>query len=173
MKTMSEWLSPALLTRKVLLFLVIPMGFAHPGFGQTENSRFTIDGGGGFSEEGNKRITGTIGQSDAGVLESGASRIRGGFWPGAVLSGPPTATPTATSTPTSTPTFTPTLTSTPIGLYFDVRPSPLDGFIDSRDLIEWIDRIKSSKGDLDVLFEFSVLWQKDYPPGGKSESGTE
>lgn len=177
MKTMSEWLSPSILSRRVLLsFLTIPMGFAHPGFGQTEVSRFTLDGGGGASEAGNKRITGTIGQPEAGVLEGGASRISGGFWPGAVLSGPPptpTATPTETLTPTATPSFTPTLTPTPIGIYFDVKPNPLDGFIDARDLIEWVDRTRGSNGDLDVLFGFSVQWRRDYPPGGKSEPGTE
>lgn len=178
MKTMSEWLSPSILSRRVLLsFLTIPMGFAHPGFGQTEVSRFTLDGGGGLSETGSKRITGTIGQPDAGVLEGGSSRILGGFWPGAVLSGPPTSTPTATATetltPTATPSFTPTLTPTPIGIYFDVKPNPLDGFIDERDLIEWVDRTRGSNGDLDVLFEFSVHWRRDYPQGGKRGSETE
>lgn len=144
---------------------------------QSAISRYTIDGGGGVSEGGDKRITGTIGQPDAGVLEGGASRIRGGFWPGAVLSGPatatPTPTPTATGTVTPTPSVTLTLTTTPIGIYFDVKPDPLDGFIDARDLTEWVDRMKGSNGDLDVLFEFSLHWRNDYPPSRKGRAGTE
>ncbi|MCA9438474.1 MAG: hypothetical protein KC978_22010, partial [Candidatus Omnitrophica bacterium] len=90
----------------------------------------------------------------------------------------PTSTQTSTSTPTptetqsgDTPTFTPTLTSTPIGTYFDVRPDPTDGFIDARDLIEWVSRTRGSDGAADLLFEFSVYWQRAYPP--LKESGKE
>ncbi|MCA9449408.1 MAG: hypothetical protein KC931_19980, partial [Candidatus Omnitrophica bacterium] len=89
----------------------------------------------------------------------------------------PTLTQTSTSTPTSTETqpgdtatFTPTLTSTPIGIYFDVRPDPTDGFIDARDLIEWVDRTRESDGAANMLFEFSLHWQRAYPPSGKGRS---
>lgn len=45
---------------------------------------FTIDGGGAIgSSSGEYALSGTIGQPDAGTLESGAYRIDGGFWPGA------------------------------------------------------------------------------------------
>ena len=79
------------------------------------------------------------------------------------------------SEPTSNRTWQkvhlPTLTPTPIGIYFDVRPDPTDGFIDARDLIEWVSRTRGSDGAADLLFEFSVYWQRAYPP--LKESGKE
>ena len=43
--------------------------------------RSTIDSGGGTLMSGNYALSGTIGQPDAGqTLESGAFKLRGGFW---------------------------------------------------------------------------------------------
>lgn len=85
----------------------------------------------------------------------------------------PTETPTGTlptDTPTETPTGTlPTPTETPEGVFFDVAPDPIDGFIDARDLIEWIWRVRDPETDSDLLFEFAQFWQVDYPPSEKHE----
>jgi hypothetical protein len=43
----------------------------------------TIDGGGGISTGGALKLSGTIGQPDAGVMSGGGYEIGGGFWPGA------------------------------------------------------------------------------------------
>ncbi len=42
----------------------------------------TIDGGGGVSTGGPFKLSGTIGQHDAGVMTGGGYEIAGGFWPG-------------------------------------------------------------------------------------------
>ncbi len=42
----------------------------------------TIDGGGGVSIGGGFKLSGTIGQPDAGVMTGGGYEIAGGFWPG-------------------------------------------------------------------------------------------
>ena len=42
----------------------------------------TIDGGGGVSTGGNFKLSGTIGQPDAGPMGGGGYEIVGGFWPG-------------------------------------------------------------------------------------------
>lgn len=45
---------------------------------------FTIDGGGGMdSSGGTYALSGTIGQHDAGSMESGTYDLNGGFWAGA------------------------------------------------------------------------------------------
>ena len=41
---------------------------------------FTIDGGGGTSSGGSYTLSGTIGQSDAGVMTGGNYSLIGGFW---------------------------------------------------------------------------------------------
>lgn len=41
---------------------------------------FTIDGGGGASTNGTYRLTGTIGQPDAGTMSGGGFTLQGGFW---------------------------------------------------------------------------------------------
>ena len=43
---------------------------------------FTLDGGGGEAIGGVYRVSGTIGQPDAGTLSGGNYVIEGGFWPG-------------------------------------------------------------------------------------------
>ena len=45
---------------------------------------YTIDGGGGMeSGGGGYTLSGTIGQHDTGVMESGTYDLSGGFWAGA------------------------------------------------------------------------------------------
>ena len=45
-------------------------------------SRWTVDGGGGTTRGSGYILRGTIGQPDAGVLESGGYTLSGGFWVG-------------------------------------------------------------------------------------------
>jgi hypothetical protein len=86
----------------------------------------TVDGGGTVDASGGpRRLGGTTGQPDAGVLANGTYQINGGFWGGIVGATPvtpsptatgmssATATRTATNTPTRTPTQPVTLTATP------------------------------------------------------------
>jgi hypothetical protein len=47
---------------------------------------YTIDSGGGTSEGGPYRLSGTMGQPDAGTLSGGVYTLQGGFWPGLVAS---------------------------------------------------------------------------------------
>jgi hypothetical protein len=85
-------------------------------------SWWTVGGGGSTASGGAYTLSGTVGQTDAGMLSGGAYTLQGGFWNSAVGVEPtptatstptPTATPTATSTPTATPTATTTPTATP------------------------------------------------------------
>ncbi len=74
----------------------------------------------------------------------------------------PTSTPTATftHTETPTPTVTMTATSTPTRTpNYDVKPIPLDGKIDARDLIEWYERIVTDQEEPVLLFDFALYWQ--------------
>jgi len=48
--------------------------------GQYSLNKHTIDSGGGISAGGTYRLHGTIGQPDAGRLESGNYVLEGGFW---------------------------------------------------------------------------------------------
>jgi len=154
----------------LILFSITPLS-AQSEF---EILRYTIDGGGGSSSGGGFGLSGTIGQPDAGRMSGGEYELVGGFW--GIGSSPPTDTPSptatqATLTPTPSPTATfedETPTETPEGTYFDVKPDALDGFIDSRDLIEWVTRMKKTPPEApDVLFEFSLYWEGEYPPVGK------
>jgi hypothetical protein len=154
---------------------------------QPKITRFTIDGGGGTSQGGSSSISGTIGQPDAGRLSGGDYQIRGGFWIGAGGGAPATETPTSTNipaTPTSTPTPTPTSVSStptntptakpaPSGL--DVKPEVLDQYIDALDLVEWLERNKATppQGSPDILLEFALYWQGEYPPAVISQNPNE
>lgn len=55
---------------------------AQSGGGDFTITQSTIDAGGGVSEGGNFRLTGTIGQPDTtpGTLVGGQFRLAGGFW---------------------------------------------------------------------------------------------
>lgn len=175
-----------------LITLLVPEGTQ----AQPVVTRYTIDGGGGTSQAAGTSISGTIGQPDAGEQAGGGYQLSGGFWVGAP--GPPPATPTPTSTgiaptrtptptgtsisttPTRTPTATstgaastPTPTATSMGISFDVKPDPLDGFIDALDLIEWFTRVKTPEGDPRLLFELSLHWQDEFPPPGKADEMNE
>jgi len=51
---------------------------------------FTVDGGGGMESTGGAfRLSGTIGQPDAGVMSGGTFTLTGGFWAGASVVGGP------------------------------------------------------------------------------------
>ena len=171
-----------------LFTLLSPLLIVIPSLasGQSSITRFTIDGGGGTSETGTKRISGTIGQPDAGILSAGAVRIIGGFWPGVADSTAPTATPTETPTeiePTSTrtptelePTPTKTATAggatptpTPTEFDFDIGDATPDGFIDAPDLIELISQLKGLGIDPHLLFQLILYWQGEYPPAVKTQ----
>ena len=45
-----------------------------------EITRYTVDGGGGFSKGGAYSLGGTLGQPDAGLLSGGVYTLAGGFW---------------------------------------------------------------------------------------------
>ena len=65
-------------------------------------------------------------------------------------------TPSATESPTGD--RTPTATSTPRD--YDVRPTPLDRFIDNRDLIEWVERMRRGEDEGFDLFDFCLYWNQ-------------
>jgi hypothetical protein len=153
-----------------------------PAQAQTTITRHTVDGGGGSSQGGATHIEGTIGQPDAGLHTGGGFQLRGGFWIGATGPALATETPTpsvvastATATPTgtisvSTPTLTPTAKPVPSGL--DVKPDPLDQFIDARDIVEWVSRLRSSNSDRSVLFAVSIFWDGEYLDPAKTGDPT-
>jgi hypothetical protein len=41
----------------------------------------TVDNGGGQSQRDSYRVTGSVGQPDAGAAQGGIYRVRSGFWP--------------------------------------------------------------------------------------------
>jgi len=59
--------------------------FVSRGFCDYQIIWSTIDGGGGTSDGGQYKLTGTIGQPDAGYSEGGYYEVLGGFWPGGPL----------------------------------------------------------------------------------------
>lgn len=164
----------------LLLFLVLTL-FGIQGSSQAQPTirRFAIAGGGGSSQGGTTRITGTVGLPDAGQLSAGAVQISGGFWPGSVGAPTPTPSPTPTQTttvsgPTPTPTSSPTPTAspteggtiptpTPTEFDFDIGGGTPDGFIDSADLLELISQLRALGIDPQILFKFFLYWQGQYP----------
>ncbi len=71
--------------------VLVVVALAPAALAQYDLSWHTIDGGGGTSGGQGFTLTGTIGQPDAGVMTSGGFTLRGGFWPGRQLVGPPPA----------------------------------------------------------------------------------
>lgn len=74
-------------------------------------------------------------------------------------------TPTATETPTEDLTPTEEVTPTPtMTTEYDIQPDPTDGFVDARDLIEWLNRIDNddlpASAPEDLLFDFSLHWKR-------------
>jgi hypothetical protein len=76
--------------RLVLILALLSLAPAKPAGAQVlEIDWYTIDCGGAmFTTGGPYELSGTIGQSDAGVLSGGAFELAGGFWPMVTL-GPP------------------------------------------------------------------------------------
>lgn len=76
---------------------------------------------------------------------------------------PPTPTPTASPTPTPTETPVDETTPTPtVTTEYDIQPDPTDGFVDARDLIGWLARIREddlpASAPEPLLFDFSLHW---------------
>jgi hypothetical protein len=81
-----------------------------------------------------------------------------------------TRTPTTIITPTNTKTQTPTRTATPqvtptptktLSTNYDIwPPANGDGMVDSRDLIEWIERVYGSNNKEEVIFDFARFWKR-------------
>lgn len=69
-----------ILTIAFLLLLTLPV-LAQSG-GDYDLSWNTVDGGGASSTGGTLNLTGTAGQSDAGVMSGGVYTLSGGFWLG-------------------------------------------------------------------------------------------
>jgi hypothetical protein len=154
------------------------LALSQPIQAQTTISRFTIDGGGGSSHGGITEINGTIGQPDAGQLSGGDIKVNGGFWVGGGTMGLPSPTPSPTenlpfATPTPTDLLPPPTPTPPPPTDFDVKPDLLDGFIDARDLAEWVSRVKESGGGPGLLNEFSLYWHGDFPIAAKTQDKRE
>src|SRR5688572_9273410 len=49
---------------------------------------FTVDGGGGTSTGGVFKVSGTVGQADAGAMGGGGFLLQGGFWSGIAVQTP-------------------------------------------------------------------------------------
>ena len=137
-----------------LAFLFL-MAFSLPASAQLSITRYTIDGGGGTSENGTSKITGTIGQPITGVASGGNSRISGGFWPGAGETSNPTPTPTPTMSG-STPT--------PTEFDLDIGGGGPDGSIDAKDLLEFLSLREELELDPQALYQFLEYWKDNYPP---------
>ena len=69
----------------ILILLLITAGGVYAAVNGFALDWWTVDGGGGTSEERDFAVSGTIGQSDAGPLMSGGDyAVTGGFWVGAI-----------------------------------------------------------------------------------------
>jgi len=82
-----------------------------------------------------------------------------------------TASPTATETLTSTPTEVATSTPTP-SFDYDIAPDPVDGFIDAKDLLGWMERIENGQNQADLLFDFSCYWCSDSTPTSSTQAAS-
>jgi hypothetical protein len=56
-----------------------------------------------------------------------------------------------------------------------VKPEVLDQYIDALDLVEWLERNKATppQGSPDILLEFALYWQGEYPPAVISQNPNE
>jgi hypothetical protein len=64
-----------------LMLMAMLMLAASIGSAQQQITRFTIDGGGGRSQNARYTLTGTVGQHDAArLLQGGTYRLGAGFW---------------------------------------------------------------------------------------------
>jgi hypothetical protein len=67
--------------RMILTCILLALLFSAPAVAQYAINWHTIDGGGGTSTGGVYRVSGTIGQPDAGpVMTNGQYAVTGGFW---------------------------------------------------------------------------------------------
>jgi hypothetical protein len=66
--------------RRFMLMAMLMLA-ASIGSAQQQITRFTIDGGGGRSQNARYTLTGTVGQHDAArLLQGGPYRLGAGFW---------------------------------------------------------------------------------------------
>jgi hypothetical protein len=84
MKRSNNKLITIKVTKNILLAMCVLL-FSLPVCADYEINWHTIDGGGGTSTGGPYRLSGTIGQPDAGYSEGGSYELLGGFWPGGPL----------------------------------------------------------------------------------------
>lgn len=85
MRKLHIWIT-FLLTLSVILILTAT-ALAQTG-GDYDLSWWTVDGGGGTSSGGLFSLSGTAGQSDAGLLSGGVYTLGGGFWGGGAVTTP-------------------------------------------------------------------------------------
>lgn len=63
-----------------LLLVILSQSLHAQSAGPYQLDWSTVDGGGGSSSSGRYRVTGSIGQPDAGQLSGGHYLVEGGFW---------------------------------------------------------------------------------------------
>lgn len=103
----------------------------------------SINGGGLTTTSAVYEISASIAQpGGVGVIEGGPYRFEDGFW----------AAVAAVSQPIVSP------------MNYDIRPNPIDGFIDARDLVGWYERIRAETAEAILLFDFSRFWERPFPP---------
>lgn len=103
----------------------------------------SINGGGTTSTGGPYEISASTAQpGGVGLIDAGPYSFEDGFWAMvlAILG--------------------------PVGpiVNFDIRPDPIDGFIDARDLIGWYERVTSGENEPRILIDFAQYWQDVFPP---------
>ncbi len=132
----------------ITIFLFLPLSsFAGELVGGPYSIKpLTINGGGTTSTGGPYEISASTAQpGGVGTIAEGPYTFEDGFW----------AMVLATTIPMG-----------PI-VNFDIRPVPLDGFIDARDLIGWFERVSSGQDEAQILIDFAQYWQDTFPPTKK------
>ncbi|MCA9440383.1 MAG: hypothetical protein KC964_06215 [Candidatus Omnitrophica bacterium] len=110
----------------------------------------SINGGGLTSTSGVYEISASIAQpGGVGVIEEGPYRLEDGFW-ASVLAVSRMVIP---------------------HMNYDIRPNPIDGFIDARDLVGWCERIRAGTAEALLLFDFGQFWEGPFLPA-KTETET-
>jgi hypothetical protein len=100
----------------------------------------SINGGGQTSTGGPYEIGASTAQpGGVGTVEQGPYTLEDGFWAAVLVA-------IATE-----------------GFNYDIAPDPIDGFIDARDLIGWVERIKAGVEQVQLLYDFGKFWQGPFP----------
>lgn len=103
----------------------------------------STNGGGLTTTSGVYEISASTAQpGGVGVIEGGPYRFEDGFWAAVAA-----------------------VSQTVISLInYDIRPNPIDGLIDARDLVGWYERIRAETAEAILLFDFSRFWEGPFPP---------